>query len=250
MNKTLIIIGIITALVVQVSAVGFSPSSLIFELEQGRQECKMITITSDSETISVSDKWAENKDAEWKVSLFETDASAHGISISYDNELSINERQVEVCLSGQNIGEYHGVLLLTEEQQGNSIVQMGIWLKVIITEPQQTAPASAGAGSSGGGGGYVPIKNTTSVKNQTNNSATTSLAATSLKSDVNNGELTQENNKEANPNENNPGITGAIIGGIGNPKIIGIFIAIIVVAGIIIYNKNIREKLRIRREGV
>ena len=75
----------------------------------------MITINSESETIAVSDKWAENKDIEWKVSLFNESASYHNIDISYD-ELLENESQVEVCLSGENLGEYHGVLLLTEEQ--------------------------------------------------------------------------------------------------------------------------------------
>jgi len=83
-----------------VIAVGFSPSSLVFELEPNQEECETIILTSDSETISVSDSWAENKDVEWKISLFEKNTNYHGISINYDNELSIDEREVEVCLSG------------------------------------------------------------------------------------------------------------------------------------------------------
>ena len=86
-----------------VTAVGFSPSSLTFELEQNREECKMITIDSESEKINVSDSWAENQDMEWKVSSFNTEVSQHGITISYDKELSIDEREVEVCLSGKNV---------------------------------------------------------------------------------------------------------------------------------------------------
>ena len=148
-----------------VIAVGFSPSSLVFELEPNQEECETIILTSDSETISVSDSWAENKDVEWKISLFEKNTNYHGISINYDNELSIDEREVEVCLSGGKLGEYHGVLLLREEQQGSSIVQMGIWLKLIIEEieQEQTPPlisegSSSDSSSSGGGGaGSLPV---------------------------------------------------------------------------------------------
>ena len=63
--KILFFIFIIIISISLVWATGFSPSSLIYELEPGEGECKMITITSESETISVSDNWAENVDIEW-----------------------------------------------------------------------------------------------------------------------------------------------------------------------------------------
>jgi hypothetical protein len=146
-----------------IQAVGFSPSSLTFDLGKNQEGCKMITIDSDSEKITVSDSWAENESVEWKVSSFNTSSSQHGISVNYDNELSIDERGVEVCLSGSKLGEYHGVWLFKEEQQGSSIVQFGVWLKVLINEQ----PVAASSSSGGGGGGIVAPKNTT---NTTNNS--------------------------------------------------------------------------------
>lgn len=215
--SVVIILGIS---ITNVIASGFSPTSLVFNLNVGEQDCKTITITSDSETISVSDLWAKNKDVEWKVSLFNESAGFHGISIDYDDKLNIDERQVEVCLSGNKIGEYHGVVLLKQGQEGNSIVQMGVWLKVTITEKQEeiTTPAQTNAGGSSGGGGSIPAKTNTTNSTTQNNNIKTEDSEIKEKAGV--------------------GITGAVIGGIGNPKIIGITLAIIVIAGIIIYNKR------------
>jgi len=94
----------------------------------------MITINSESETIAISDRWQRIKDVEWKVSLFNNSADSHGISINYPSQITNEENQVEVCLSGSKTGRISRSLLLREEQQGNSIVQMGVWLKAIISE--------------------------------------------------------------------------------------------------------------------
>lgn len=171
MNKpifiTLIAIALLTliGLTTQVTATGFSPSSLIYNLKVEEKQCKTITLISDSDKISVSDTWAENKDIEWKVSLFNKTANYHSISINYPSGIISPENKVEVCLSGNEVGEYHGVILLREEQQGNSIIQMGVWLKVTIAEPEQlpqpaqTISPVTGGGSSSGGGTSSPSKN-------------------------------------------------------------------------------------------
>lgn len=208
-----------------VGATGFSPSSLIYTLKPGENQCKTITINSESNTIAVEDKWAENKNVEWKVSEFNTGASSHGISISYPKQLSLNERDVNVCLSGNKIGEYHGVLLLKEEQQGNSIIQMGVWLKVNIGETSQSQSSSTTTSSSSGS------STTTSAASQnTSNNAT------------NNGEQNQiTENKEIKNN----GITGGAIGTIivENKIIIIIFAVCVIIAGafILIKRKRARE---------
>ncbi len=197
-------------------AVGFSPTSLIFNLNPGEEDCQMITINSESETIAVSDKWAENKDIEWKVSLFNESADYHNIDISYD-ELLENESQVEVCLSGENLGEYHGVLLLTEEQSGNSIVQVGIWLKVIIeATPVQSASSSSGGG--GGGGG------------------TTTQQNPQIQPILEQTETTPATNEEEKAE--NSGLTGAVIGGTGSMIGAVVLIIVIIAIGLIIYRRN------------
>lgn len=183
----------------------------------------MITLSSDSELIKVSDKWVENKDIEWKVSLFDKNASYHGISLSYPSTLSINEREVQVCLSGANSGEFHGVILMREEQVGNSVVQMGVWLKANITEPQTIIQPSTPSNSGGGGGGIA--------KANTTNTTNTEL--------TNDGNLSTNNElKETGEEEQTSGITGAIIGGKGNTIIAIIFIAAILIATYTIYRRR------------
>lgn len=162
-----------------VGATGFSPSSLIFNLAPEETQCKTISISSTSEIITADDKWAENKNAEWKVNDFNSDASSLGISINYPSELSSGEREIEVCVSGKNLGEYHGVLLLKEEQQGNSIIQMGIWLKLIVGEiSQQTQSSQTNYASSG--------KNST-IKNLSEN---ISVEKTEIKNEISENKIT------------------------------------------------------------
>ncbi|MDD5193630.1 MAG: hypothetical protein PHF67_03520 [Candidatus Nanoarchaeia archaeon] len=93
----------------------------------------MITIDSDSEKITLTDRWAENKDVKWDVNLFqnESDSSIH---LTYPKTLGKTEREANVCMKIDKKGEYHGVLLLKEEQKGNSVIQVGIWIKAIVSD--------------------------------------------------------------------------------------------------------------------
>lgn len=199
----------------------------------------MITLSSESEMIVVSDKWAENESVEWKVSLFDKDADLHDISIDYLNELSIDEREVEICLSGSEVGEYHGVILLREQQKGNSIVQMGVWLKVTIVESEEEVveesienPVSNG-GSSGGGGGSSTTNLNLVVEDGIQEEGSINLI---------NSENDVKETEEELEVESNAGITGAVVGG-GNSNwgIIGIVMAIVLIAVVIVYNKRSKE---------
>ena len=228
MKSFIFFIFLILILTSTISAVGFSPSSLIYNLKPGEEECKMISITSESETITAEDKWAENKNIEWKVSEFNTDASSHGISITYPKSLSLDERKVNVCLSGNEIGEYHGVLLLKEEQQGNSIIQMGIWLKVVINNEPQTTQSSSSSMTTSSGGSSATIQSASENKTKD----------------------TQEQITENKSEIKNSGITGGTIGAtiIKNKSIIIIFITAIIIAGAFIFTRT-KKKRRIQNLG-
>ncbi len=125
------VVVLIAFLTVFVSAAGFSPVSLTYNLSIGQEQCQKILITSDSPELSVMDTWAENKDVEWKIKLFNASSSQLGLKLEYPIKLS-SERQFEVCLTGLIGGEYHGIILVKEQQVGNSVVQLGIWIKAII----------------------------------------------------------------------------------------------------------------------
>ena len=218
-----------------VMAAGFSPSSLIFDVEQDQDECQVITITSESETVVVSDSWAADSSDEWKVSSFETDASEHGIDISYDDLLE-GEDSVEVCLSGSELGEYHGVILLREEQQGNSVVQMGVWLKVTISEPAPEPEPISGPTSSGGSS-----QTSSDDDGGSGGSATVNIPELD---DEQIGEVLDEASGGDDEENQDAGITGGAVGVSNAKKGIGIgVLAIIVIAGIVVYNKKYRRKI-------
>ena len=226
MKKNIIAISILALIFINLAgAVSFSPSSLTFNLEPNQQTCQIIYFDSTSEIISASDSWAENKNIEWKVSNFETSASSLGISINYPPQVSSDKKQIEICLSGKNEGEYHGVLLLKEEQQGNSIIQMGIWLKVLIGETPQTPSEKANSG-------------TTSTTSASNSNITAKIV-------TKNTEQTPVNQVEntAKTKSNSNTITGGVIGTIKKfNKTTLIFAGIILVVGlIIVYTKRKKE---------
>lgn len=216
-----------------IQATGFSPTELIFEIKTNEKECGIISIISESETIQVSDKWAENKDLEWKVHLFEKDSNYHELELIYDKELSLDERKVEVCLSGSKAGEHHGVILLSEEQVGDSITQLGIWLKVIINEePIESLTTSSESPQGGSGGGS--IIETKEIVKEVSNEGTKSKEIVESEEDV----QIKEEVQNSNP------ITGASIGTTKKNKT-GIFVIliIIIITMFFIYNgrKNNEE---------
>lgn len=224
----------------EVLAVGFSPGSLVYKLPVGKEECQTISLTSDSETVRVSDKWAEDKNMEWKVSSFDTDANYHGLSISYPQKLTLNQRQAQVCLSGKEAGEFHGVVLLTEEQKGSSIIQMGIWIKVLIGNDDEIAKAELNKT-------IIPKKNITitNTNNQIINEADKLSEGTNEQESNTNtqsgGTVVIDSQKSDNPIN---WITWAVIGANGqiNYKIISILLlSIIIVYIIIIIFKKMRK---------
>ena len=149
-------------------------------LEPNEELCQMISLNSESSLIIVSDAWTKNESDEWKITLFNTTAEEHGLAISYPKTLSINERQVNVCISGTKEGEFHGVIIMSQKQQGNSIIQMGVWLKVIIKEKpieqatsQTTSQTTTTPSSSGGSSSppkTIPQNQTQKNKTSTENS--------------------------------------------------------------------------------
>ena len=177
-----------------VIATGFSPNSLIFDLNQNEQQCQIVSLMNVTEEIEVINLWAENKDVEWKISNFNTDASAHGIEITYTVENTApGEKKAEVCLSGTKTGEYRGVIIFRQAQQGNSVVQLAVWLKAIIKESASDF-TNPNQNSVGGNANSNSEPNEETNKDSENNLNYEKLSA----------EAEQENNQ-------NPSITGNTI---------------------------------------
>lgn len=215
-----------------VAAASFSPSNLVYVLEKNEEACQIITLESDSPRIEVFDFWGENKDVEWEVNNFRTSASVHGLSLNYDEELSTNEREVEVCVSGNKLGEYRGAIILKQAQEGNSVVQLAVWLKVIIEdeiEQDRNSGERASAQQSNSAG-----------------SSSSSSNAGNSNGNIQDTQEVQENNFQelgaGNVKENNLEITGSVVE-VPEKKSKGVFVAIAViflvgVVSMIIYKKN------------
>ncbi len=242
-------------LIPSVIAVGFSPSSLVFNLNPNQEECKTITLDSDSEKITVFDKWAENATVEWKASAFNTRASEHGVSINYSKELSKMEREVEVCLSGSKVGEYHGIIIFQQQQEGNSIIQIGVWLKVTINEKEETPssqpPTSSnngnsqssgggGSGSENGGGGGAIISS--------KKSSNIDLLNTSDKEDNKKEKMVEELNVNLSSEGNERGITEEVVSGDYSEDkrsislIVWVVLVIVIVISTMIINQIRRQR--------
>ena len=119
--------------ITQTSALEFSPTNLEFNLTKNQQVCKKIFFTLDSGT-TISDFWAGNENVPWSVTQFQTSAQDLGININYPIQISSDQTQTEICISGTRAGNYRGVLIFKQGEQGNSIVQFGVWIKLLISE--------------------------------------------------------------------------------------------------------------------
>jgi hypothetical protein len=221
-----------------------SPSSLVFKLPSGETSCKTIRIDSESSTVSVVDNWAENKDVEWKTANFGTLAEEHSIQIEYDDLLENEENSVEVCLSANVDGEYHGVILLREEEEGNAIMQIGVWVKLFISdefkkneegsnEPEVIVLEGnkGGGGGSGGGGGGSNINQ----ESENNQEVEDDLEKGSSQVDKKDELISEDNNNESTDDGKKSLITGAIIGGSGAKLTFTVLIIFFVIAGIVYF---------------
>lgn len=142
---------LLLALIPFASAIQFSPTSLEFSLEKNQISCKKINFQIESPT-TLKDTWAKSPSEDWSIINFKTTAQENSLELSYPSEISPEEKEIEVCLSGASPGEYKGALVFRENEIGNSIVQFAIWLKVNIEgeiEQEETRPSSSK--SSGGG---------------------------------------------------------------------------------------------------
>ncbi|MBS3099115.1 hypothetical protein J4462_02795 [Candidatus Pacearchaeota archaeon] len=126
------------------TALEFSPTNLEFNLTQNQQSCKKVFFNLDSQT-TVSNAWAQNGNVPWSITQFQTSAQDLGINMNYPVQISLYQKQAEVCLSGANSGNYKGAMIFRQGELGNSVIQFVVWLRVSISgeasqEPPQDTP--------------------------------------------------------------------------------------------------------------
>ena len=205
------------------ATLNLSPGKLYFNINPNEEICQMIVLSSTDYIgeINIRDVWAKSFDEGSNTNTYDKKAEDFGIEIYYDNliENFDEEEEIEVCLSGSTIRKSKGAIIFTPKSETNVVVEVGTWLFVTISEPPQmttTSSGGGGEGSSGGGGGGIVQQTITSRQ----------------KSSQENTEVQEISEQKE---EENAGITGAVIGGgKKSGKIIGITLVAIGVIGLLI----------------
>src|SRR3989344_4641578 len=120
-------------IIVNINIVGaglnLAPGKLNFNMETNNELCKEITIVSNDYKgeIRIRDVWA-SVDEGSNINKFYLEAGDFDISISYPNEIDLNEREtIDVCLSGSNIKQAKGAIIFTPNTDTNIVVEVGTW---------------------------------------------------------------------------------------------------------------------------
>ena len=133
-----------------------SPGKLYFDVNLNEKNCQNIVLSSEDYLgeVNIRDVWAKNIDEGYNINNYSVKSEDLGIKLDY-NKLIENfdgSEEVEVCLSGNKIGESKGAIIFTPKSETNIVVEVGTWLMVNVTESQQTQPTNlANIGSDGGG---------------------------------------------------------------------------------------------------
>lgn len=228
---------------------------LHFNLEEGVQSCQNVKVLSDNYNgnFTVKDIWPEIGEEDSSFKKYTLNATDYGITISHETEiLNFNkEKDIEVCLSGENIGKFRGALVFVPEAGEGTfsvVVEKGVWLNVTISEKEPIVVpvenvntgggSGGGSGGSGGsgGGGSAPIVNDT--KNETAGEVMSEGTEESV-------EVKDEASEDVKESEKRKMlITGSVIGEtLGNKSFVVIVVAILVIGGTFVYYKRKKKRM-------
>lgn len=236
---------------VQAATLSSSPSSLSFNLEPGEEECKILNIYSSDYTGDLYSvmRWAE-KDIEVNhprdFTLTNEEVSLNVIYSSKEIKNFDGEEQIEICIGGDEIGEYKSSLEYRTESEGNIGIGVGTVINVNIEEKsEEPVPDNGNTGGDNGGGGSGGGAATT-TPTTTSTITTTSDIEDKIVASVNNVEnKTVEDFDEEDGDEKLSKITGAVIGSVkGNLYVIIITIAVIAIVAFYVYNKRGKDLVK------
>lgn len=221
------------------------PSSLEYDLGIGEEECQTFSVFSPdySKRLYSVMKWAPKNVDATDFNQFILNESEINISVSYSpgeiNDFD-GQEEIEICISGEEVSYYEGVLEYRTQGEGNIGVGVGVILRVTISDKYKNenpekiqGSSSGGGGGSSGGSSQVSTETESNPIKQGNNIDTTQNSL---------GEL-----EETDEEKSSSGLTGAIVGS-GNFKRnwIGLLIGLVIIVGIAIifsYNKRKRRKI-------
>jgi len=204
---------------------------LELNIQKGERMCKMVKVLSEDYVgeIQVRDIWSKDLE-ETNTNNYNNVAEDFGIDISYDEIKDFNEQsEIEVCFSGERVGDFRGALIFTPKagnDQINVVVEVGTWLIINVIESNGK---NSNGGSNGGSGGGSAITRLQDVDLEDGDEDE------EVEEEVGESEIVEENLEEV---RGGAGITGAVIGGVGNWKVILGVVIVLIIAIAIVYNRK------------
>lgn len=126
---------IFTFLITLVSAFSLeaSPDEVFLKATVGEKVCKDIVIqVSEESKIIISDRWAERGFTEKILVAHKLNPEEISITSDYSESLNIkDEKTITFCVSSEDEGKYHGVLLVKGEGYP---VGIGIWINLEVSQ--------------------------------------------------------------------------------------------------------------------
>jgi len=220
-----------------IQALSVSPTQINFDLMKGERKCDIVGISNDKiMNLKGSDKWTNDIDSKGKLSEYTMPASALDIEIDYQKQITNTQsKDIEVCITGNRVGEYFGALIYQSDSSGGVSAGVGIWLMINVLEPiKAPAPEETGnqqrSSGSSGNSRIEPI-----ILPKENNKKDFILLGSES---VQESELTE---MSLEGYEQKAQITGDVISWKGKIKIIIVVFAITIIIGGYIYLKFKRK---------
>lgn len=118
------------------SGLTISPSQINFNTKENQESCKQITVSTEGSGILIGeDKWAEKGVTERKFLIHTLSPGDLDLKVDYPKKFELkNSATVDVCITAEDSGLYHGLLLYKKE---NSKAGVGIWMNLNVTESEK-----------------------------------------------------------------------------------------------------------------
>lgn len=136
MNKNFILIFLLITLLYSAYSleIGINPAYLNLEDKTGEEVCQNISVYADRDiNITIENKWTKIEESR-KIKDYNLSSKDFNLQIVSPEKASIsaNEtKEIEICFSGKNAGNFYGAVLFESE---NGYVSIGSWINLKITE--------------------------------------------------------------------------------------------------------------------
>lgn len=110
--------------------IGVSPAEVFFEGDIGERMCEEVRVFTGfgEEIFEVSDFWSLSDERKLGEHVFSSEE--FGLNVRYEERVRVfGDEIVEICISGQERGKFHGIILFREL---NGAIGIGSWLNVGI----------------------------------------------------------------------------------------------------------------------